>query len=473
VSTEADIAILGAGPAGANAALAADQAGARVLLVDDQPGPGGQVWRGKSAAILEAPPTPESRSGDALRRAIAASGMGHLSDSRVWTIERGDAGWHLHLADGAGQRRRINTRSLILAPGAREYVQPLPGWTLPGCIGLAGATAMMKRDLLPAGKRVVVCGTGPLVFFVASEIRRLGGGVAAIITANSRSDWLRTLPALASRPGLAARGALWIADLITAGVPILWRHTVTRIAGSERVQSVEVRRVDADWTPVGAPLFIEADACCIGHGLVPNSEPASLAGLKPRFDRKAGYWAPQAKPDGTTAIPSLFLCGDGAGIRGAAAAEIHGRLAGLSAAHSLGFGPGPDNALHLRYLKATRFGAAMETLSHPRPGLAALTTPETPVCRCENISRLALETEIASGAASVMAVKSGIRAGMGACGGRFCGTAVARILAAANGRSESEVPPATARPPLCPVSIATLAGDFRYEDLPIRKPAPL
>ena len=62
---------------------------------------------------------------------------------------------------------------------------------------------------------------------------------------------------------------------------------------------------------------------------------------------------------------------------------------------------------------------------------------------------------------------------MGACGGRFCGTAVARILAAASGRPEHEVPPATARPPLCPVSIATLAGDFRYEDLPIRKPAPL
>lgn len=470
---DADIAVLGAGPAGANAALAARGAGARVLLIDDQPAPGGQVWRGKSAAILEAPPTPESRQGDALRRAVAASGMGHLSDSRIWTIEQGDAGWHLHLADGAGQRRRINTRSLILAPGAREYVQPLPGWTLPGCIGLAGATAMMKRDLLPPGKRVVVCGTGPLVFFVASEIRRLGGGVAAIITPNSRSDWLRTLPALTSSPGLAARGALWIADLIATGVPILWRHTVTRIMGTQNVQSVEARAVDADWKPFGAPRAIETDACCIGHGLIPNSEPASLAGLQLRFDEKARYWAPRVKPDGTTAKPTLFLCGDGVAIRGAAAAEIHGRLAGLSAARSLGFGPGPDDGLHHRYVKAARFGAAMEALSHPRSGLATLTTPETPVCRCENITRREVETEIASGAASVMAVKSGIRAGMGACGGRFCGTAVARILAAASGRPEHEVPPATARPPLCPVSIATLAGDFRYEDLPIRKPAPL
>jgi len=470
---DADIAVLGAGPAGASAALAANGAGARVLLIDDQPRPGGQVWRPKSAAILDAPPTPETKSGDALRRAVAQSGIVHLADSRIWTMEQGDTGWHLHLVDAAGRRGRINSRSLVLAPGAREYVQPLPGWTLPGCIGLAGATAMMKRDLLPPGRRVVVCGTGPLLFFVASEIRRLGGEVAAIVTPSSRWDWLRTLPALASSPGLAARGALWIADLIVAGVPILWRHMVTRIAGTEAVQSVEIRAVDGDWTPLGPPITIQTDACCIGHGLVPNSEPASLAGLQLRFDETARYWAPQARPDGTTAIPSLFLCGDGLAIRGAAAAEIQGRLAGLSAAFGLGFGTGPDDALRHRQAKAARFGAAMEALSHPRPGLAALTTADTPVCRCENITRQEVEAEIAGGASSVIAVKSGIRTGMGACGGRFCGTAVARILAVASGRPENEVPPATARPPLCPVSITTLAGDFRYEDLPIRKPAPL
>src|SRR5690606_14103648 len=67
VSAQTDIAVIGAGPAGANAALAAARRGFSVTLLDEQPKPGGQVWRAKSAAILDAPATPETLAGDRLR----------------------------------------------------------------------------------------------------------------------------------------------------------------------------------------------------------------------------------------------------------------------------------------------------------------------------------------------------------------------------------------------------------------------
>ena len=117
---------------------------------------------------------------------------------------------------------------------------------MPGVIGLAGATALMKRDLLTPGKRTVVSGTGPLVFFVASEIRRLGGEVAAIVTPNSRADWLRVLPSMSYRPDLLRRGLVWVSDLLLAGIPIFWRHAMKQRDGEPKVQSVKVSKGSTD-----------------------------------------------------------------------------------------------------------------------------------------------------------------------------------------------------------------------------------
>ena len=166
-----DVAIIGAGPAGANAGIMAASQGCHTIIIDEQAMPGGQIWRAKSEAIKSAPMTPEIIDGDKLRVSIAESNLTHIANARVWQIERELDEWVLHFIIN-GRSEKIGAKVLILATGAREYVQPTPGWTLPGVIGLAGATALMKRDLLTPGKRTVVSGTGPLVFFVASEIRR-------------------------------------------------------------------------------------------------------------------------------------------------------------------------------------------------------------------------------------------------------------------------------------------------------------
>ncbi len=255
-----DVAVVGAGPAGASAALAAARHGLKAVLIDEQPQAGGQVWRAKSSAILAAPATPESRAGDALRDALAASAVLRRRDARVWQIERKEH-WRLGVAgeDGASI---LDARALILATGAQERVSPVPGWTLPGVIGLAGATAMFKRDLMLPGERTIVAGCGPLLFYVAAEILRLGGSVAAVVSLNGRGDWLRAAPAMMTRPNLLRRGLIWMAQLKTARVPILWRHAVATIEGAESVASVTAIPVDADWSPMrSAPLqHLDADS---------------------------------------------------------------------------------------------------------------------------------------------------------------------------------------------------------------------
>ena len=468
-----DIAIIGAGPAGANAAIKASQLGCKVILLDEQRQAGGQVWRAKSAAITHAPETPETRAGNALRASVNDSNISHLGNARVWQIEHTPTGWALHiLADG--QSKLIAAKALVLATGAQEYVQPIPGWTTPGVIGLAGATALLKQTLSPPGQNTVVAGTGPLVFFVASEIRRLGGQVAAVITPNSRADWAKALPIMATRPALLGRGAIWVMDLMLARVPIYWRHAVSAVEGRAAVEAVQITKLGQDWGPLGNARSMAADSVCLGNGLSPSIEAAQLAGVHISHAPALGGWVPRVSQDGSTEVNGVFICGDGGGIRGAAAAEIQGKLAGLSAAEFIGKNAGTDRAaLHASYARAARFGVAMTALTIPRAGLQKLSTPETIMCRCESLSHAQILAEVKSGASSSNAVKSGIRAGMGPCGGRFCQTAIARLMASAEGLPEGQIPPPTPRPPLRPVPVGALAGDFEYADLPIPKPAPL
>lgn len=461
-----DIAVVGAGPAGGNAALTAAKSGLHVVMLDEQAAAGGQVWRSKSSSIVSAPMTPESLAGNALREALAESAVTHHHDTRVWDIRREGDQWHLQILQNAASSQ-ITARSLILATGAREFVQPVPGWTTPGVIGLAGATALFKQSLTLPGKRTVVSGTGPLVFYVASEIRRLGGTVAAVVTPNTRADWARALPAMALQPKLVARGALWVADLTLARVPILWGHGVSHVTGHDRATGVATRNLARG---TDGPS-IEADSVCLGHGLIPNIEAAQMLGVKVRHDPALGGWVPEAEPDGLTAVQGLYLCGDGCGIRGVTAAGLQGTLTGARVARDLGK---PASAPAVRpWQRAARFGQAMTALSLPRPNLEALSTDDTILCRCESLTRADITAEIDTGAASTNAVKSGRRAGMGPCGGKYCQSVIAALIAAQTGKTAKDISPPTPRPPLRPVPLGQAAGAFDYDDLPIPKPAPL
>ena len=126
-----DILVVGAGPAGANAALAAARHGKHVVLLDEQEKPGGQIWRAKDSSILSAPQTPESSAGDALREQLTKAQIDHRGSTRIWQIERQSEGWDVHVLRD-GEVERLTTKALVLATGAHEFVQPIPGWTKPG-----------------------------------------------------------------------------------------------------------------------------------------------------------------------------------------------------------------------------------------------------------------------------------------------------------------------------------------------------
>lgn len=468
-----DLIVMGGGPAGANAAITAAAVGLEVLLVDENEAAGGQVWRAPSAAFGEAPPGHEA--GARLRARLAASGVACRFGRRVWLVEQG----FTVRALGPRGAEQARAPALIAATGAVERHLPVPGWTLPGVMGLAAATVLLKSARVLPGERVVVAGAGPLLALVANAIVAGGGRVAAVIDANRAGAWLRHGRGLLARPDLLARGAGWIARLRAAGVPWLPARMVRGIEGTHSVAGVRVGPVNEEWAPVpGAERRFACDAVCMGFGLMPGCDVPRLLGADFAWNPHLGGWGPVTDQDQATRIKGLYICGDAAGVRGAAAAPIGGMIAALAAARDLGRIERPEferraAALRAQFDRASRFGEALAMLTAPHMGAAAAISADAEVCRCEGLTRAALEHAIGGGAVTVNDLKAATRCGMGPCGGRLCGDAAELLIAAATGRERAEIEPATPRPPLRPVAIGALAGTFDYASLPMAEPAPL
>src|SRR5262249_19981953 len=147
-----------------------------------------------------------------------------------------------------------------------------------------------------------------------------------------------------------------------------------------------------------------------------------------RYAAERGGWVAEHDGSFRSSVPKLYVAGDGAGISGAAAALLQGRIAGLGAAMDLN--PAEAGAIGRRVgprraelARAERFGGARARLMAPPRGALSLITPETVVCRCEDVTRAELERAVAAGAGEVNQLKSWTRCGMGPCQGRMCGDA--------------------------------------------------
>jgi NAD(P)H-nitrite reductase large subunit len=108
-----------------------------------------------------------------------------------------------------------------------------------------------------------------------------------------------------------------------------------------------------------------------------------------------------------------------------------------------------------------RFGAMLNTLFAPPPGLSVITTEGTLVCRCEEVTAGEVRAAIRQGAVTLDALKTRTRVGQGPCQGRTCGPILARLIAQETGTPAAAAGLFRARPPAKPVPVAALAGGMR------------
>jgi NADP-dependent aldehyde dehydrogenase len=471
------LAVVGAGPAGLAAAVAAAEQGLRVALVDAAGQPGGQFWRHpdeSTASTGQAHGQHLWRRFTDLQARLRALGVPGRRGGRVdlvagrqvWLVEPG-APYTLHLTPSHASVpsgtavRRVRARALVLCPGGYDRQLPVPGWDLPGVMAAGGVQALLKGHRSLAGHRAVVAGTGPFLLPVATGLAEAGARVVAVCEANALIGWARSPAGACSVPSKAVEAVGYAAALARHRIRYRQRTAVTAVHGDRAVTAVSLARLDRDGriradTPADQ---VEVDLVAFGWGFTPSLELLTAVGARPRLDIDESLVV--AVDDWQrTDVPGVYAAGEVTGVGGAQLALAEGELAGLTAALDGGRPvPGPRiRGLQRAVRRSRRFAAAMHR-AHPVPAAwDQWLRPDTVVCRCEEVSVFdvrAARDEL--GATDARTVKLLARPGMGWCQGRVCGFATAKLVAG-SGR-------ALCADDLAPNSRRTLAAAVTLRDL--------
>ena len=455
-----DLAVIGAGPAGLSAAVTAARAGVHVTLADEYARPGGQYLKGTLQEKASGFSSQTAQRAQALLEEFQDLQIDFRARTMVWGFE----GMRLALAGPSG-REWLETQAVVIATGAREVVVPFPGWTLPGVMTLGGAQILAEAHGVLPGKRVLLAGSGPLLLAAAEGLSRHGAQVLGVLEATHPTAWLRHGTAMWGNWDRLREGWTYLKSLNRRGIPYRFGRTIAGALGEDQVEAAVVVRLNQQGIPIPASEErLAVDALCVGFGLIPNIELTQLAGCEHEFDTLKGGWVPKVGENMETSVPGLFAAGETAGIGGAQAAMLEGRIAGLAAVERLGFVHTQVltrtlTDLSCARLHAQRFGAMFNTLFQPGPGLDALTLDDTIICRCEDVSAGEVRDAIRGGIRSLDALKTGTRVGQGPCQGRTCGPLIARMIARQTGTSLSTVAGFHVRPPLKPLLLRILAQE--------------
>lgn len=394
-SAPVDVLVVGAGPAGLSSAVAAAGRGKRVLILDLGLCAGGQIWRHRDPALLPG-------LGRRWLESARVAGVTIASGARVVDAVSPEE----LVVDFRGRLDRQRTRALIIATGAQERMLPFPGWTLPGVVGVGGLQALIKSGLKLNGSRVVIAGTGPLLFPVAATAEAAGADIRLV----AEQVPFRTAAAFAL--GLLARPSA-IGQAI--GYRWLFRNAPFRTDcwavaadGDGRLRCVHLRHK-------GESTTIDCDWLAASGGLSPNTELAQLLGCAIDGD------AIRVDASQATTVAGVWAAGECTGVKGDVAALGEGEIAGCAAAGDARGSRRPS--LQRRRDAGRAFARRLARHFAPRAELLQLATPDTVICRCEDVRRGDIDPRWTQRQAKLWT-----RVGMGECQGAVCGPACAALF---------------------------------------------
>lgn len=430
-----DLLIVGAGPAGIAAAVEAAGHGLSVMVLDENSAPGGRIWQ-----ALETRVTKDADDATALaliQRFRGGSVQAHWS-ATVWAIEPdGEVFWFD--ANGA---HSVVARNVLLATGTTERPLPIPGWTLPGVMTVGAAQIALKTGGLLPDKGTWLAGQGPLLLLYATQVLEAGGTIAGVIDLSDGFAPMRALRhvSVAAWPEIR-RGLAWRRQLSKAGVRWIAASTV-RADGETALRSVSFRTTSG-WKTAAADLLLLHD------GVIPSVQISRAVGCAHTWNDTQHCWQPVVDEWGRTSMPRILVAGDGAGIGGAAAAVLSGRIA------ALGLVGGDASALRAERSRLLTVRPVLDALFAPLP---MRLDDATLVCRCEEVTAGAVRQAVRTGCQGMNQLKAYTRCGMGPCQGRMCGPIGIEVLAEARGVPVSMVEPLRTRFPTKPVSVGALTS---------------
>jgi NADPH-dependent 2,4-dienoyl-CoA reductase/sulfur reductase-like enzyme len=458
-----DIAIVGAGPAGLSAAIAAADAGARVVVVDEYFKPGGQYFRQPQAQFTTINEDILGKSYQASKPIIEAVARHERIEVRTGSLAWG--AFH----DGVLELERDNvcerlaSDRLIVATGAYERPIPFRGWILPGVTTAGAAQTMLKAQFVLPGRRTLMSGTGPFQLPVASQIVRAGGAIVEILEARARAAFFKPF----ARPWLHL-DKLWEAQgyyttLLTHGVPLRYGQTVIEARGDGRVEEAVIAPLDEQGQPLEQQARVAAvDSILTNFGFIPSLQLPRLLGCETVWDAAGCCWVASCDQDQRSSVQRVLLAGEVTGIAGHRVAMAEGEVAGRRAAADLGFLTETEfvrlsGEPHRRRARHQSFAEHVKRNFAPLPKLYETIGDDIVVCRCEDVTAGSIRQAASEWGGSLRAIKQCTRAGMGQCQGRICEATVVELAIRLSGRTAAETGRDTVRQQIKPVSLSALS----------------
>lgn len=288
--------IIGAGPAGMAAALAASKAGIRDLVILEQEeraggilnqcihnGFGLHTFHEELTGPEYAARYEEQVSKEGIEIRLNTTVI-DLSDQRLITCLSPQSGLQQIQADG-----------VILAMGCRERPRgalQIPGYRPAGIYSAGTAQKLVNLEHLMPGKDVVILGSGDIGLIMARRMCLEGARVHAVVELMPYSG------------GLQRNIVQCLEDF---EIPLLLSHTITRIEGRERLEAVTIARVDENRRPVpGTEQRIACDTLLLSCGLLPENELSRQAGIM----LSSATRGPVVDESLQTSVPGIFAAGN-------------------------------------------------------------------------------------------------------------------------------------------------------------------
>lgn len=296
VMTKKDIVIIGGGPAGLAAALAAKAEGAESILILERDKELGGILNqcihnGFGLHTFQEELTGPEYAARFIQR-VEEQKIEYRLNTMVMDISTEKVVTAMSREDGMYQ---IQAKSVILAMGCRERPRGalnIPGYRPAGIYSAGTAQRLVNREGFMPGKKVVILGSGDIGLIMARRMTLEGAEVKVVAELMPYSGGLK-------------RNIVQCLD--DFGIPLKLSHTVVDIKGKERVEGITLAQVDENRRPIpGTEEFYECDTLLLSVGLIPENELSGQAGV----ELSSVTSGPVVNESLETNVEGIFACGN-------------------------------------------------------------------------------------------------------------------------------------------------------------------
>lgn len=310
------ILVVGGGPAGMSAALAAAKAGQTVIVCERDENLGGQLIKQTHKFFGDARQCAGKR-GFEISKELQEK-LSVYPNIEIWTntVVHGMFQDGIVTCEHCGEYIGVKAQKIIMATGASEKFALFEGNDLPGVYGAGAVQTLMNVYGIKPAENVVILGAGNIGLITAYQLEQAGVHTLAVVEA---MDHIGGYEVHANK-------------LKRMGIPVITKHSIVKAEGNGKVERVQIAALgdNGEFLDETVETYV-CDSVCIAVGLQPLANLCWQSGCKMKYISELGGYVPVSTEMMRTTKDAVYVAGDVSGVEEASAAMLEGEIAGLSA----------------------------------------------------------------------------------------------------------------------------------------------